>query len=121
VVVAVIAVRVVQPAIAQVIDVVAVRHLLVAAPLVLALASDRGTFGRVGRADGDDVLVIMAVVRGVQVAVVQEADVAIVLNARMATVLAVYVIVLVVDVVAHLSFLRGTDTHFIIGGRRAPS
>jgi hypothetical protein len=107
VVVAVVAVRVVQAAVDQIIDVVAVRHLLVAAVLVLALTRGRGAGVRVGRADGQYVLVVVALVFGVQTAVVQVIDVAVVLDACVAAVLAVDVLVVVMDVVAHRTILLG--------------
>jgi hypothetical protein len=103
VVVAVIAVRVVQPAVDEVIDMVAVRHLFVAALLVLALAGDRGARRRVDGADGDDVFVVVAVVRVVQVAVVQVIDVPVVLDARVSAVVAVNVLVVGVLIAAHRS------------------
>jgi hypothetical protein len=103
VVVAVVAVRVVQPAVDEVIDVVAVRHLFVAALLVLALAGNGGARRRVDGADGDDVFVVVAVVRVVQVAVVQVIDVPVVLDARVPAVVAVDVLVVGVLIAAHRS------------------
>jgi hypothetical protein len=104
VVVTVVAVGVVQPAVDEIIVVVAVRHLLVTAALVLAPTRHRGTVGGVGRTDGQDVLVIMAVVRRMQMAVVQIIDVAVVLDAGVAAVFVVNVAMIVMDVVAHGSF-----------------
>ena len=49
----------VQPAVHQVIVVIAVWDLLVAAALVLAATGQRGAHRRVGGADLDDVLVIV--------------------------------------------------------------
>jgi hypothetical protein len=94
VVVAVVAVRVVQPAIDEVIDVVAVRHLLVAALLVLAGAGDGGAGGGVGGVDLDLALVVVFAVLVVQVAVVDVIDVAVVLDAGVSTVFAVGTIML---------------------------
>jgi len=78
VVVAVVAVRVVQVAADEVIDVVAVRHRLVpaalavdVADLVAAAVVRRGTRGRVRGVDRQHVLVDVVAVRVVQVAVVQ--------------------------------------------------
>jgi hypothetical protein len=101
VVVAVVAVRMVQTAVDQEVEVVAVRHLLVATTLVLTVARRRGTMVWVRRAYGQGVFVIMAIVRGVQTAVVQEIDVAVVLDPRVAAVLTVDVLVIVVDLVTH--------------------
>jgi hypothetical protein len=114
-IVAVVAVRMVQAAVDQIIEVVAVRHLLVTAALVLAGASGRGAVGGVGRAHGQSVLAEMAVVRVVQMAVVQVIDVAIVLDARVPAVLAVNVLVIVVDMVAHRSLLLGKRVGDFIG------
>jgi hypothetical protein len=105
VVVAVVAVRMMQAAVDQEIDVVAVRHLLMAAILVLALAIGWRAGVRVGRTDRQDVLAVMAIVLGVQMAVVQEIDVAIVVDARMPAVFAVDMLVIVMDVVAHRTVL----------------
>jgi hypothetical protein len=93
VVVAVVAVAVVQPAIDEVIVVVAVRHQLVAAPLMVAGARGRSARRRVGLAHLDPVLVVVAVVPVVQVAVVQVVHVPVVLNAGVAAVAAVLVAV----------------------------
>jgi hypothetical protein len=106
-VVAVVAVRMVQAAVDQEIDMVAVRHFLMAAIVVLALARGRRAGIRVGRADRQDVLAVMAVVFGVQVAIVQVIDVPVVLDTCVPTVLAVDVLVIVVDVVAHWTVLLG--------------
>jgi hypothetical protein len=101
VVVAVVAVRMMQAAIDQVIEMIAVRHLFVSATLVLALARRRRTVVRVCRAYRQNVLIIMAFVCRVQTAIVQKIDVAVMPNARMPAVLAVDVLVMVVDFVAH--------------------
>ena len=83
VVVAMIAVRMVQMAADQVIDVVAVRHRFVpaAGPMHMtgAMAGTvvlRRAAVRIGGADGDHVLVDMVAMHVVQMAVVQEIDVA---------------------------------------------
>ena len=77
-VVAVVAVDVMEAAVHEVVEVVTVGHLLVAAALVPARAGHRRTRRRVGRAERDDVFVVVSVVRGVQVAVVQVIDVPVV-------------------------------------------
>jgi hypothetical protein len=110
VIITVVAVRVVQPAVDQEIDVVAVRHPLMAAVVVLAGAGDRGALRGVGRVDRQNVLVVMAVVRAVQVAVVEIVHMAVVADAGVAAVVAVYVPVLFVNVVAH--------TYFLLSGNR---
>jgi hypothetical protein len=117
VVVAVVAVRMVQTAIDQIIEMIAVRHLLVSATLVIALARRRRTVIRVCRVHRQDVLIVMAVVRRVQTAIVQVIDVAVMANARVSAVLAVDVLVIVVDFVAHatLSSKKGLR---IVSARR---
>jgi hypothetical protein len=105
VVVAVVAVRMVQSAIDQIIEMIAVRHFLMAATLMFAMTRRRRTMVRVGRVHRQNMLVIMAVVRGVQTAIVQEIDVAVVLDADVSAVLAVYVLVIVVDFVTHRTVL----------------
>ena len=93
VVVAVVAVGVVQVAIDQVIDVVAVRHRFVAAAGAVAVALGvlaavvAGRAGRgVGAPDRQGVLLDRAAVLVVQVAVVQVVGVAVVLDGRVAAV-----------------------------------
>src|SRR5262245_27069125 len=76
VVVAVVAVRMVQAARHQVVVMIAVRHLLVAALVVLALTGDGGAGGGVGRIDGDLALIDVVTVLMMQVAVVDVIDVA---------------------------------------------
>jgi hypothetical protein len=106
VIVAVAVVPMVQPAVDQVIEVVAVRHTLVAAAVVVALADHWSAGIRVDAADGNDVLVVVAIVGAVQMAVVQEADVPLVLDAGVTAVLAVCMLVVGVDRVRHsYSFL----------------
>jgi hypothetical protein len=91
----------VQPTVDEIIEVVTVRHFLMAAAFVIALARHRSAGGGVGDADGDDVFIVMAVVFAVQMAVVQEADMALVLDAGVAAVAAVFVVVVFVNVVRH--------------------
>jgi hypothetical protein len=101
-VVAVVAVRMVQSAVDQIIEVVAVGHLLVPAVLVLALASDRSADGRVGLAHFEFALVVVAGVFAMHVAIVQEIDVAVVLDASVAAMFAVGVRVVVVVLAVHI-------------------
>jgi hypothetical protein len=91
VVVAVVAVRVMQVAVDQIVGVVAVRHRFVAAagavPMVCVMAAAamiRGAAVGIARADGDDMLVDMAVVRVMKVAVMQVIDVAVVAHGDVA-------------------------------------
>jgi hypothetical protein len=115
VVIAVVAVRVVQAAFKQVVKVVAVRHAGMAAAIVLAVAGYRGAGVGVSRGDLDDVLVIMVAVRRVQVAVVQVIDVAVVAHAGVPTVVAVDVAVVGVDGMAHGLLLWGMVGYRVIG------
>jgi hypothetical protein len=115
-IIAVIAVWVMQVAIDEVVDVVAVRDGLVAAAgavdvigLVAAALMSGGAGRGVLLAHGDGVLVIVAVVGVVQVAVVEVVDVTIVTDGGVAAVGAVDMIVVVVGVVAHgVSFVGGS-------------
>lgn len=110
-VVAVIAVLMVQPALNQMILMIAVRNLLVAAARVIAAARHGFAGLGIGRIDGQLMLVVMAVVLGMQVAIVQVIDVAVMLNARVAAVLAVDVRMRAVSFVAHdYSWERGNET-----------
>lgn len=107
-VIAVIAVWVVQVTIDQVVDVVAMRYGGVAAARAVGVirrvtrtAVLRGARGRVSRVDLEDVLVEVPVVRVVEVTVVEVVDVVPVADRRVAAARAVDVVVRVVDVVAH--------------------
>lgn len=109
VVIAVSVVRMVQVTVDEVVDVVTVRHRLVAAVRSVDVVGRVGTAGVVGRAgprvgvaDGDDVLVHMVLVRVMQMTVVEEVDVAVVADCGVAAALAVDMVVVVMDVmVAH--------------------
>src|SRR5437879_5464447 len=99
-----VAVRVVQVAVHQVIDVIAVRNLLVAATRsvdvrrVVRLASVfGGAGGRVGRIDGELVFIDVVAVHVVQVAVVQVVGVLVVFYHPVAAVRAVTVVVFLVN------------------------
>ena len=99
-VVAVVAVRVVQVAIDEVIDVVAMRHRFVAAAGAMHVAGFvavavvvRGADVRVGGADGDAVFIDVVAVRVVQVAVVQVINVAFVFDGGVTAIRAVLVFV----------------------------
>jgi hypothetical protein len=119
VIVAVVAVPVVQPPVDQEIDVVAVGHFFVAAVVVRATADHRGAGVGIVRVHRNDVLVIVAVVGGVQVAVVQVIHVPVVLDAGVAAVVAVDVAVLVVNVVTHaLYLLLESDLILLSAARR---
>lgn len=96
-----IAVGVMQPAVDEPVLVVAVRHHFVPAIVVAAFARRGLAFARVLPAHRDGVLVVVALVLGVQVAVVEVVDVAIVLNAGVATVVRVLVRVVLVFAMGH--------------------
>jgi hypothetical protein len=118
-VVTVVAVRMVQAAVDQVIEMIAVRHFFVSATLVFASARRRRTMVRVCRAYRQDVFVVMPVVRRVQTAIMQVIDVAVMANARVSAVLAVDVLVMVVDFVAHATLsskkgLRIVSAHHLL-------
>jgi len=118
-VVAMAAVRMMQVARDEVVDVVAVRDGLVPATLrvdmslrVTGAAVRRRAGRRVGRTDLEDALVYMALVAVMKVAVVQVVDVVAVLDGEVAAVGAVSVIVIGMGVVAHDFFfgLEGEGT-----------
>jgi len=101
VVVAVVAVRMMQMTVHQIVDMVTVRHRFVAAagPMHMtgAMAGTvmlRRAAVRVGGADGDHVLVDMVAMHVVQMAVVQEIDVAFVPHRGMTALRAVLVVVM---------------------------
>jgi hypothetical protein len=101
VVVAVVSVGMVQPAIDQVVHVVAVRNGLMAAAVVAAAAGHRLAAGRIGHRDGNGVLVIVPLVRVMQVAIVQIVHMPVVFDLEVPTVGAVDVGVVGMDVVCH--------------------
>jgi hypothetical protein len=107
VIVAVIAVWVVQATIYQIIVVIAVRYPLVPTLGMPTLAGNRLAFGGVGVADSNHMLIVVPLVGVVQVPIVQVIYVPVVLNAGVPTVRAVGVGVVGVDGAAHLglSFL----------------
>lgn len=113
-VVAVAVARVVQVAVDEVVDVIAVGHSLMAAVWSVVVCSfvslarvARLAAGRVGVTDGDDVLVDVVAVWVVQVTIVQVIDVIFVPNGRVTAVGAVIVGVgLMILAVRHGSFLR---------------
>jgi hypothetical protein len=101
VVVAVVAVPVVETALIQIVDVVAVRHGLVRAALVAAVTGDwRATRGIRG-GHGDGMLIEVAIVGGVEVAIVKVVDVTFVANSRVTALLTVDVGMTRMNVVAH--------------------
>jgi hypothetical protein len=100
-VITVIAVTMMQPAIDQVVEVIAVRHQWMLTAVVAALAGYRMTPVWIDRADGDDVLVIVVVMRMVQVPIVQVVDMAIVQNAQVPALCAVHMRMVFVDMMRH--------------------
>jgi len=107
VIVAVIAVRMMQAAIHEVIDVVAVRDRFMAAIRAVDMrgvvaGAGRGVAVRISGADFDDVLIDMPGVRVMQVPIVQIVDVPVVFHGNVAAVGAVFVVVVGMDfAVAH--------------------
>lgn len=75
-IVAVVAVTVVQSAIAEVISVIAMRHTLVARCRVIAGAGYRCTGDGIGRVNRDGMFVVVIAVQVMQVSIVQVVDVA---------------------------------------------
>ena len=111
-VVAVVAVLVMQAAVDDVVDVVAVRYGFVAATFAVNVAVagvNRMAAVRVGFIDAQGVLVVVAVVFMVQVAVVQIIDVAFVLDGSVAAVCAVNVVMMFVGFPGHFSLLMFSE------------
>ena len=103
-VVAVIAVLVMQTAVDDVVDVIAVRYGFVAATFAVNVAVagvNRMAAVRVGFINAQGVLVVMAVVFMVQVAVVQIIDVAFMFDGSVAAVCAVDVVMMFVGFAGH--------------------
>ena len=104
-----ITVRVVQVAIDEVVDVIAVRYCLVAATLavhvicLVTAAVVRPTTIRIRLADRDSMLVVVILVGAMQVAVVQVADVIAVLNGGVTAIGSVLMVVVSVLLAAHES------------------
>jgi hypothetical protein len=86
-IVAVIAVRMVQPSVHQEVDMITMRHgFMSAVPAMLVRAAGlRGAVHRVCRADRDDMLVDMVTVHVVQMAIMQIIDMTVMANRRMPT------------------------------------
>ena len=105
VIITVVTVNVVKPAIDQKIHMIAMRHLLVSAPIVVASAFGRRANVGVGFADGEGVLVYMIAVGVVEVAIVQIINVVFVLNANVAAVFGMNVSMIGVNGARHRKFL----------------
>ena len=111
-VIAVIAVLVMQTAVDDVVDVIAVRYCFVAATFAVNVAVagvNRMATVRIGFIDAQGVLVVVAVVFMVQVAVVQIIDVAFVFDGSVAAVCAVNVVMMFVGFTGHFSLLMFSE------------
>jgi hypothetical protein len=93
-IVAVVAMPMMQPSIDQVVVMVPVGHQFMAAALMIARASHWRARRRIHLRNGNHVLIVMTIVRVVQMAIVQKIDVAFMLDASVATGFAVNVRVL---------------------------
>ena len=103
-VVAVVAVLVMQTAIDDVVDMIAVRYGFVAATFavnVVVAGVNRMAAVRVGFIDAQGMLVVVAVVLMVQVAIVQIIDVSFMFDSSMAAVCAVNVVMMFVGFAGH--------------------
>ena len=103
-VVAVIAVLVMQTAVDDVVNVITVRYGFVAATFAVNVAVagvNRMAAVRIGFIDAQDVFIVVAVVLMVQVAVVQIIDVAFVFDGSVAAVCAVNVVMMFVGFAGH--------------------
>ena len=111
-VVAVVSVLVMQAAVDDVVDVIAVRYGFMAATFAVNVAVagvNRMATVRIGFIDAQGVLVVVAVVFMVQVAVVQIIDVAFVLDGSVAAVCAVNVVMMFVGFTGHFSLLMFSE------------
>ena len=107
-----IAVLVMQTAVDDVVDVVAVRYSFVAAIFAVNVAVagvNRMAAVRVGFIDAQCMLIVVAVVLMVQVAVVQIINVAFVLDGSVAAVCAVNVVMMFVGFTGHFSLLMFSE------------
>lgn len=84
-IVAMVAVLVMQSAIHEEIEVVAVRHLLMAAAFMITATGHRSANVGIGGRYGDDVLIVVPVMGRMQMPIVQEIDVTVVQNPRVTT------------------------------------
>jgi hypothetical protein len=91
VIIAVIAMRVVQAAVAQIVEMIAMRHEFMAAILVSALAGSRNAGVRIEVADFDDVFVIVVAMSEMQMTVVEIIHVIAMSDARVSAVFGVRV------------------------------
>jgi len=100
-IIAMVAMAMVQPAINQVIEVIAVRHERMAAPLVTALAGDRRAGIGVCLAHGNHMLVIMPCMRMVEMTIMQKIDMPLVHDPDVTAVFAMHMRVRLVNRVRH--------------------
>ena len=114
VIIAVIAVLVVQTSVDQIIGMIAVRDLMMAAILVAASALGRRAIDRVGGAHCNYTLVVVVAMGTMQVAVVQVIDVAFMLNAEVPAMLAVRVSMSGVCSMLLCSCLRHSRLSFLL-------
>jgi hypothetical protein len=105
VIVAVIAVFVVQATVHQIVLMIAVGYEFVTALFVAAEAFDGRALAGIGCADGQRMLIIVAFMGAVQVSIVQIVHMAVVLDASMAAVLAVNMRMVGVYGVGHFRYL----------------
>ena len=111
-VVAVVAVLVMQTAVDNVVDVIAVRYCFVAATFAVNVAVagvNRMAAVRIGFIDAQCMLVVVTVVLMVQVAVVQIINVAFVFDGSVAAVCAVDVVMMFVGFAGHFSLLMFSE------------
>jgi hypothetical protein len=102
-IVAVVAMRVMQPALYQVVDVIAMRDLGMAAAIVAAGTCNRHAVRGICFPHGDYVFIIMPVVRVVQVALMEVIHMVLVGDPQVTTGLAVLVGMIFMDMVRHFS------------------
>jgi hypothetical protein len=100
-VVAVVAMPMMQASVDQIVEMIAVRHERMSAAIVSAETRNRRATVRIGGADFDDMLVVVIAVFGVQVTIVQVVNVIAMHNAQMSAMLGMLVRVVGVYFVIH--------------------
>jgi hypothetical protein len=101
VIIAVVAMPMMQASIDQIVEVIAVRHERMSAAIVSAETRDRRAAIRIGSADFDHMLIVVIVMLSVQVTVVQVVNVIAMHNAQMSAMLGMPVCVIGVHFVFH--------------------
>lgn len=100
-VVAMIAVSMMQAAIDQVIHMIAVRHFWMSAVVMAAVTGDGMATVGIGRRHGDHMFVIVSFMCMMKMTLVEIVDMSVMLNTKVSTMLAVYVCMVGMHLVTH--------------------